>query len=44
MNSSLKKNENKKINAFVINVFLGPLRNPRQNKNKPVIGFPLVIM
>ena len=33
-----------KKNAFVINVFLGPLRNPRQSKNKPVIAFQLVVM
>ena len=36
--------ERGKIEAFFVNAFLHPLRNPRQFKKKPVIGLQLVVM
>ena len=38
------KNKRKNSSPFFFNVFLHPLRNPRQRKNKPFIGLKLVVM
>ena len=39
-----KTKERVTIEAFFVNVFLHPLRNPRQCKNKPFIGLQLMVM
>ena len=42
---SVKKAKDKwTIETFFVNVFLHPLWNPRQGKNKPFIGLQLVVM
>ena len=42
---SVKKTKERwTIEAFFVNIFLHPLRNPRLCKNKPFIGLQLVVM